>query len=226
MTTEAEHALSAGPISAYEPRDWHDVPRGFYAIPVFDWSKFGDDCMPDAPMPDLDLVGYKLFARKTPRVFKNGKTVGKDRFVIGKQIIAQEAAQYVVPYTIDGVELKYTPWERLTEELSSDRFVAEHTSRAPGSTEPLCRCGECTSRNSDWIRVPDWEDAYANAAAGAILDGIEDRGDPFRKLYGQLTGQCGICGKLLSDPESKLRGIGPDCFAHFREWKAAQASNL
>ncbi len=32
--------------------------------------------------------------------------------------------------------------------------------------------------------------------------------------YGQLTGRCGCCHRTLTDPQSKLRGIGPDC------WKA------
>jgi hypothetical protein len=45
--------------------DWHQIPRGHYAIHVFD--------------EDFErLLGYKLFERKTPRTFKNGRTVGRN----------------------------------------------------------------------------------------------------------------------------------------------------
>jgi hypothetical protein len=29
--------------------------------------------------------------------------------------------------------------------------------------------------------------------------------------FGRLTGKCGCCGKRLTDPDSLMRGIGPDC---------------
>jgi uncharacterized protein DUF6011 len=39
------------------------------------------------------------------------------------------------------------------------------------------------------------------------------RGEDARRLFGVVTGRCAWCGKPLTDPESKMRGIGPDCFA-------------
>lgn len=34
-------------------------------------------------------------------------------------------------------------------------------------------------------------------------------------LYGRLTGNCGCCGRALTDPESVARGIGPVCAEQF-----------
>jgi hypothetical protein len=33
--------------------------------------------------------------------------------------------------------------------------------------------------------------------------------------YGRETGTCGACGRLLTDPDSVARGIGPVCAAKF-----------
>jgi hypothetical protein len=46
-----------------------------------------------------------------------------------------------------------------------------------------------------------------------ILDIL--RLDPLQgmALYGQTIGQCAICGKTLTDDESRKRGIGPICWA-------------
>lgn len=35
--------------------------------------------------------------------------------------------------------------------------------------------------------------------------------DECRRDFGRLTGRCGCCGKALTDPDSKMRGIGPEC---------------
>jgi len=37
--------------------------------------------------------------------------------------------------------------------------------------------------------------------------------DELRANFGRFTGRCGCCGRRLTDPASKLRGIGPDCWA-------------
>jgi hypothetical protein len=29
--------------------------------------------------------------------------------------------------------------------------------------------------------------------------------------FGKLTGRRGCCGRTLTDPDSKMRGIGPEC---------------
>ena len=33
--------------------------------------------------------------------------------------------------------------------------------------------------------------------------------------YGRITGSCGVCGRVLEDPESVARGIGPVCILKF-----------
>jgi predicted RNA-binding Zn-ribbon protein involved in translation (DUF1610 family) len=35
------------------------------------------------------------------------------------------------------------------------------------------------------------------------------------KEYGVRLGMCGVCGRSLTDPESRSRGIGPDCWTRF-----------
>lgn len=35
------------------------------------------------------------------------------------------------------------------------------------------------------------------------------------KLYGTEIGACGVCGRTLTDPESRAAGIGPICAAKF-----------
>jgi hypothetical protein len=35
------------------------------------------------------------------------------------------------------------------------------------------------------------------------------------KLYGTEIGACGVCGRTLTDPESRAAGIGPVCAAKF-----------
>jgi hypothetical protein len=220
----------AAPISAYEPGDWRKVPPGYYAIPVYDWMKFGDDCGPDGTEPVLELLGYVLFQRKTSRVIKTGKKagqrVGQDNLVGGRRVLASGVTEYRPYPNAKGElsELRYTPWDRLTQEVQNDRFVVEHDLRREGSKEPLCQCGECTrvwrghrEKAAEWVHVSGWEEAYKNAVAAAILENIERGGDTYRALYGQLTGHCGHCGKLLTDPESKLRGIGPDCAGRLRK---------
>lgn len=41
--------------------------------------------------------------------------------------------------------------------------------------------------------------------------------DWYRAEFGRFTGRCGCCGKALTDPDSKMRGIGPECARRARE---------
>lgn len=43
-----------------------------------------------------------------------------------------------------------------------------------------------------------------------IADFLNDP-DYYRALFGKRDGHCGICGRALSDPVSRERGIGPEC---------------
>ena len=50
----------------------------------------------------------------------------------------------------------------------------------------------------------------------AILDELEAAGHlESAKLYGKVTGQCGICSKTLTNPDSIAAGIGPICAQKF-----------
>lgn len=36
-----------------------------------------------------------------------------------------------------------------------------------------------------------------------------------QEAYGKMIGHCGCCGKKLTDPESRARGIGPECLKNY-----------
>jgi hypothetical protein len=218
--------MPSAPLGAFDAADWHDVPEGFYLLPVHDWTKFGDDCGPDGVTPPLDFLGFRVFIRKTPILIKTGqragRTIGKDRFHIGQLVLARGVQERVIHRRekVDGpvVEvIRYTPSERLKREVDGDRWSAEHDFIHKGDTSPSCRCcADCirsAARWPDlrWKAVPDQANAYANEVAGALIHYAKNEGDILRKLYGQLTGSCGICGRFLYEPESKRIGIGPDC---------------
>ncbi len=77
-----------------------------------------------------------------------------------------------------------------------------------------------------WIFVDDGAEYgsrqnYGRQRPGGVYEGkIVDQlkailADPLEALaaYGQLTGSCGACGRLLEDEDSVARGIGPICYA-------------
>lgn len=56
-----------------------------------------------------------------------------------------------------------------------------------------------------------------------ILISIADAPSPWSGLYARMIGHCGICGKRLTDEESRDRTIGPDCHEkwgdqYFENW--------
>lgn len=217
--------VPTAPLGAFEPADWHDVPEGFYLLPVHDWTKFGDDCGPEGGTPPLDFLGFQVVIRQAPTLIKTGKrageTIGRDRFIIGQRVLARGVRERIIHRRekADGpvVEvIRYTPSDRLRRELEGYRWCAEHDFIHEGDDSPPCRCAECEAERRylweyTWKAVPDQRNAYANEVAAALLYGIAEEDDAFRKLYGQLTGHCGICGRFLYEPESKRLGIGPDC---------------
>lgn len=58
------------------------------------------------------------------------------------------------------------------------------------------------SKRGTWEYVPGLIDRLAGATPATAED---------MAAYGHRTGTCGICGALLTDPESIERGIGPIC---------------
>lgn len=71
-------------------------------------------------------------------------------------------------------------------------------------------------RLPEYEQIPQ-EDRYLHESPFS-LDDLRDlaeylvqRADELRARYGRFFGKCGACGRTLSDPESKLLGLGPDC---------------
>ena len=142
--------------------DWREVPKGHYALPVQGWTSWmGGDMEDDAP-----VIGYQLFERRIARHCKNGRVIGRDRFISGAVMLVADADP-------DEVRCEVTS----QKEIDRDVF-------GPGGDSKAI-----------WDQL--------------ILD--TENGDTFRAKFGQLTGKCGWCGKRLTDPKSKLIGIGPDC---------------
>jgi Family of unknown function (DUF6011) len=222
-----QSAVPSLPLGAFDPARWQDVPEGRYLLPVHDWSKFSSDCgYPEDPTPPLDLLGFRVFIRATPTLIKTGKragqTIGKDRFYIGQLVLARGVQERVFQRRKSDddptpVTVRYTPSERLKREVDGDRWSAEHVFIRDGDDSAPCRCcAECICDAARWPEVqwkpaPDQADAYANEVAAALLCSIDKEDDVCRRLYGQLTGPCGMCGRFIYDPESKRLGIGPDC---------------
>jgi hypothetical protein len=60
-------------------RDWREVPKGHYAVPVPDLASAeweAADYEGDPP-----VMAYRLFERKVARHCKNGRVIGRERFI-------------------------------------------------------------------------------------------------------------------------------------------------
>ena len=51
----------------------------------------------------------------------------------------------------------------------------------------------------------DWDQRYLAAIVADLPQA--------RRRYGRFTTKCAWCGRKLTDAASKMRGIGPDCYA-------------
>jgi hypothetical protein len=146
-------------------RDWHEVPKGHYAVPVPDlgsaeWEAAGYEGEPP-------VMAYRLFERRVARHCKNGRVIGREQFITGAVMLASDD----------------TDAERVKRWLKDDREMFLEIYGPKGDIKE---------------------------AVDQIMTDIGD-GDTYRAKFGQLTGRCGCCGKGLTDPKSKLIGIGPDC---------------
>jgi Family of unknown function (DUF6011) len=145
-----------------QARDWREIPKGHYALPVYGFTEWADhDCLGEVP-----VIGYRLFERKTARHCKNGRVIGRERFISGR-------VMHLPDVDPDAVRMEVTS----ADEIARETF-------GPGG---------------------DRKDIF-----DLIMRDIAD-GDTFRAKFGQLTGRCGHCHMRLTDPKSKLIGIGPDC---------------
>lgn len=64
------------------------------------------------------------------------------------------------------------------------------------------------------LMVSDEEQRLPHAAARGVLRRIAEVGaEAASARYGQEIGECGVCGRTLTNDESRERGIGPKCAA-------------
>ena len=80
----------------------------------------------------------------------------------------------------------------------------------------------------NWIRA--WYDTVRNPWVAKILAAIEREPDAARARFAAFTSHCCICGRTLTDEDSRVRGIGPDCIgrvpAAFAEACAREIARL
>lgn len=62
----------------------------------------------------------------------------------------------------------------------------------------------------DWQTLRD-EASFAYDDRDWCINEFLTDPDYHRANYGTWSGRCGICHRRLTDPDSKIRGIGPDC---------------
>jgi hypothetical protein len=71
--------------------------------------------------------------------------------------------------------------------------------------------------NGDVVLIRQYRNsAEVKAMIEVILCGAKADRDGMRKAYAVESGNCGICGRALTTPESVALGIGPDCLG--RGW--------
>ncbi len=159
---EANRQRAAEHRARVMARTWQEVPKGYYALPVTDWHEWMNrDCEGEA-----NIIAYRMFSRTEARTCRNGRVIGRNRFITG--------AVWVEP----GADP-----ERVRAEIRDDDELAREWLGAGGELKQVI---------------------------DSILLDIADQ-DSFRAQYGKITGRCGHCRKALTDPKSKLIGIGPDC---------------
>jgi hypothetical protein len=86
---------------------WFPIPRSHYAVPITD----PDDLSAGSGWPVV--VGHRLYERKEPKTYKNGKTVGRHAWRVGTivpaAIVSQEQMRNIrdiegSPYRTEAVE--------------------------------------------------------------------------------------------------------------------------
>jgi hypothetical protein len=100
--------------------------------------------------------------------------------------------------------LGYRLCERRTPKTyKTGRTVGRDAFRVSTTTAP----GVDRGRLRDYLDWMKW--TSGSDVEYLLLD--QNLQDQARELFGKLTGRCGFCGKTLTDPDSKMRGIGPEC---------------
>lgn len=95
----------------------------------------------------------------------------------------------------------------------SGRFIWGATTRRaefikPGRIELRKQVGDTKELIGE--QMPD--ESSFRGEHGAVIEEIDKAPYAAMELYGKLIGACAYCGRSLTDPLSRLRGIGPDCW--------------
>jgi len=200
---------------------WREVPAGYYALPCCDWGIFADMVEPDGSQrPAAPLIGWQLAARRTQ---------GRDRLTAGRLVTYPGAVEPACGWHGG------TPAAHLRQEIEDSYHSADHDCLACGPAEMTRRGdlyfpepGGCEwyytePRRWGFPHTPEGAQRWCSAVAVMVLADIREHppGGRYRPLYGhQLTGRCGICGRLLTDPGSRQAGIGPECLGRLRRMSA------
>lgn len=109
------------------------------------------------------------------------------------------AGRYAVPIVVDKVLLGYAQYERVAPKETKRGKVGKHRFRV----------GQLVARPGHEQR----RELLRTTAAELLADIQTLLTDPdrYRQLWGTYSGKCGWCGRRLTDPESRLLGVGPDC---------------
>jgi hypothetical protein len=83
-------------------------------------------------------------------------------------------------------------------------------SRSDGNTELIARLrSDGTLKLSQWKR----DDARNEQGCSILRDALEQFANDPRRAWTWSADRCALCGKGLTDPQSRERGIGPECRA-------------
>jgi hypothetical protein len=121
-------------------------------------------------------------------------------------------------------------WEDLVRERARLEHELEHWERSPTdrdrasarlaavTTEIAAIDAEDAEKAKQHHQRPRLRRRTLELARAPVLDFIGAELDVQMQMAGRLWGHCCRCGKLLTDPPSLERGIGPDCHQHIIHW--------
>lgn len=110
---------------------------------------------------------------------------------------------YALPVLLAGTVVGYSLYERKTPRETKRGTVGKHRFRVgtlaalPGREDVVWPA---------WCRGRDRSAAIAADIRRMVADP-----DRYRQIFGTFAGKCGWCGRKLTDAESRLLGVGPDC---------------
>ena len=147
--TEEERTHARTYQQRVDGRDWHDVPKGFYAVEIVTYDEPDDPTDPDVDWP-LRTLGWATWERKVPREFKSGRTLGRHRMIFGAPLVASTSNRDELRQWIEMEQ--EVGWERYLKQ-QVDQILCDIESGAnsfrPQFGKLTGRCGFCGRRLTD-----------------------------------------------------------------------------